>query len=138
MARKAALPALIPLLHDPDAKVRATVVEGINEIGGRQAVPLLCRCLDDPDDEVRRTASAWLSRRGDPRSLKPLLAAGEKITLGRTEDYVVGCNLVHALGEIGDPRALPLLARLEAMPACPVSLSDVTEAIAAIQKEQST
>lgn len=141
VARKAALPALVSLLDDPDTNVRVTAAEGIDEIGGRRAVPLLCRCLHDPDSAVRRAASERLYRRADPRSLKPLLEAGKKIAPGgkedREEDDITGSNLVHALGKIGDPRALPLLARLQAMPACPVSQYDVTEAIAAIQREQS-
>jgi HEAT repeat protein len=57
-AAKAAVPALIEALGDPDAAVRFPVCVALREIGpeAREAVPALTKALDDRSDDVAAMA----------------------------------------------------------------------------------
>ncbi len=70
-------------------------------------VPYLTECLKDEDSEIRLSAAIVLGYMGDPRALKPLIAALQD----KNSDWLL--MVVQALGEIGDADAVkPLVARV--------------------------
>jgi twitching motility protein PilT len=64
------VPAIIPLLEDPDWWVRITAAESLGRLGDVRAVEPLCRSL--LDTEARWAAAEALGRIGDPAALQPL------------------------------------------------------------------
>lgn len=73
-AAKAAVPALIDALNDPEASVRYPVCVALREIGpvAKDAVPALTKALDDRNDDVASMArKAIIKITGeDPRPLE--------------------------------------------------------------------
>ena len=76
-----AIPAVIEMLHDADAEVRATALGILGQMDAKAAVPVseLVRCLRDRDADVRKAAAAALGQTGDRRvavaALLPLVIA---------------------------------------------------------------
>ena len=102
-----AVSALSEAIDDRDPKVREMVVWALGEIEDAGAIEGLAKALGDANVGVRRKA-AWaigeLDLSGEaPRAL---------IDATRDQDRDVRKAAAHALGEIGDPAAVPALAAL--------------------------
>lgn len=64
---------LLPLLGDPDPRVRAAALGSLGSFKGREEVFAgLLAALDDPDEGVRATAAGSLGDHGDPRAIPSL------------------------------------------------------------------
>lgn len=134
--RRALLPALDAALRDGDnADVRNASMEVYVKLGPAAAEPLLA-LLVDADEEVRNFAAVMLGSLRDPRAIGPLIdalrdpdvnvrhaAAASLGQLGAREAVPALIDAlgqepwlqypaIHALGEIGDPRASPGLLPL--------------------------
>jgi len=70
--------ALLELLGDPEAPVRAASAAALGQLASREAVDRLLELTRDPDGLVRRRSLEALARLKDPRALEPALAALEK------------------------------------------------------------
>jgi HEAT repeat protein len=67
-----AVEPLIPLLHDPDWKVRYRAAEVLGMIKSSESVPYLIAALSDEKDHVRYMAAKSLGLISDPAALEPL------------------------------------------------------------------
>src|SRR5262249_6302647 len=102
-----AVPALLALLKDADEEIRNFAAVMLGARRERSAVPALVEALKDPDLNVRHATAASLGQVGAAEAVLPL------IDVLRTEPWLQ-YPAIHALGEIGDPRATsPLLALLD-------------------------
>jgi HEAT repeat protein len=130
--------ALIAALTDEDASVRADAARALGGLGDRQAVPALVAALQRSEAadgeslaDVQAAAARALSSIGDPQAVKPLVryaasewtdeelvpliaAIGEPavkplITILGGRSLGQRQVAAQALGEIGDPRAVPAL-----------------------------
>ncbi len=103
---RAAVPALIEAMRDAATHPeRREAVRALGRIGDRRAVDPLLELLDD--FRLRRYAAVSLGQIGDRRALEPL------IDHLRSEDHeAIKDGLVRGLGELGDPRAIPVLVRV--------------------------
>ncbi|MFS8099723.1 HEAT repeat domain-containing protein [Lentzea alba] len=98
-----AVPALVRLLGHSSADVRAYVLWALDRIGGAEVVDAVIMACDDPDVMVRDRAARVLVRHGDERAVTPLIRLCDTRHAG---------GAAHALGRIGDPRAVPTLWHL--------------------------
>lgn len=113
-----AVPGLIEMLGNPDAKLRARAATTLWGLGtsARSAAPALAQALRDPELDVRRAAATALGNMGaHAEPAVPALIAALK-----DRDSAVRQLAAMALGEIGPPAqsALPALAaaaRLEGL-----------------------
>ena len=96
-----AVAALIGALKDPNWEVREFAAESLGQTKDQSAVEPLIALLNDPNGVVCSTAADSLGRIKDPRAVEPLLA-----TFRRQPGNPL---IVKALGELGDPRAIPAL-----------------------------
>jgi HEAT repeat protein len=96
------------LLQDADSDVRASAAYALGLLGECQAVPSLLTKLSDQREEpkVRGLAAEALADLNDDRAVVPLINAL------RDESPEVRYWAAFALGELGDPQALPELQRL--------------------------
>ncbi|MEM6835415.1 MAG: HEAT repeat domain-containing protein [Cyanobacteria bacterium P01_C01_bin.120] len=101
-----AVPELLDLLHDVDAKVRSSVVKALGEIKDSTTVSELLYMLGDYDFEVCRCAIEALGKIGNERAIPGLLSILEE------RDYDTVDDLIYALERIGDERAIPALLNL--------------------------
>jgi HEAT repeat protein len=107
-----AVPAIVPLLSDPEARIRriaATTLWGMGE-KARAAVPQLAAALGDSDASVRASAAMALGGIGpEAREAVPAL-----IGVLRDRDGNVRLWAVKALGQMGPAaaRAVPSLKRM--------------------------
>lgn len=130
--------ALRTLTRDKDARVRATAVEGLTEIGTAADHRLLLECLDDKDGLVREVALVALSMIDHPdkdalligaldsphpevrfQALSccaeqcPQTAAPHFLRLTRDDDASVRSNAARILSRsVTQPQSAPVLARL--------------------------
>jgi len=79
-------------------------VEALRKSGKKAAVPMFVKLLDHPSHEVRRKALRALIDFSDQRAFDRLLKLVEK----REYTHLA----IIALGEIGDPRAIPILSEI--------------------------
>jgi HEAT repeat protein len=134
----AALEPLFDSLYAEDLGTRAESATALGAIGDSRASEPLLRALQDPDAGVRRAAATSLGLLAAQRAVTPLIAAlGEErnsevvrqavvMALGRIRSLEAVPALVkalddagdsvtvaaaHALGQIGDPRALEALEK---------------------------
>ena len=122
-----AAPALIEiLLSKPDLDVKAMVFLALENISDHASVPKVIRMLEASD--LRIPAASLLGHIGDKRAVQPLieLAEDRERVLGDAKGRQLGVEplieltkprqvqltAVTALGNIGDPRALPVLISL--------------------------
>jgi hypothetical protein len=103
-----AVAALIPLSADADPDVRDWATFGLGsqlDVDDDRVRDALAARLADEDGDAAGEALVGLARRGDPRTLAPLLA---------WLDEDPGNLVVEAAGALGAPEALPALLRLKA------------------------
>jgi len=72
---KAAVPALVEALGDPEAQVRREAAKALGHIKDARAVPKVLAALRDPDANVRLYAAYALGEIKDPKAAKELLNA---------------------------------------------------------------
>jgi cyclophilin family peptidyl-prolyl cis-trans isomerase/HEAT repeat protein len=155
LKNRSAIPFLAAHLQDDDDQVRARTVEALGRVGGEMLGEKIRPLLADPAEEVRCKAALALWRLDDRGAVPDLIAAldgagGEFLhSLGYTlmrlatpecfetfqalleqSDPEVRANAVRGLGNLQEPRALPILQR---------SLRDpdrrvVVEAVRALEK----
>jgi len=102
----AAVPALAPLVADPDPDLRKFVVDALGNIEAPEVPGLLRAALEDPEENVSAAAAEYLGRRHDTAAVPVLLRR-----LGESGGWLTfGC--LRALGEIGDPAAAPAVTAL--------------------------
>jgi HEAT repeat protein len=97
------LAALTEELHHPDQNVRSRAAVSLGKLADVGTLPILIDALStEPDLFVREDITWALVRMGDA-AVQPL------IELTRDANPAARHNAVHALGKIGDPRALGAL-----------------------------
>ena len=87
--------------------VRSTAIESLVERGDTRGVKFLIDALADSDSMVRREAAKGLQNLGATGAIEPLLEALQ----AESKDLTVWAML-EAIGELGNPSALPLLESL--------------------------
>ncbi len=133
----AALPAVMRLLEDPDRRIVLAAIRCLGEIGDAPAADAVGRFLAPvQEQEARRAAARSLARIATPNVLPLLVGAldepdpavllgvieGVKVVRARTalpklktilaarrDQPAVVKGILDALGEIGDPEAVPIL-----------------------------
>ena len=109
LARKVVDPqvsaALVAGLSDPSPALRVKALEALAEQGDLSVVPQVAESLSDPEHSVQVAAAETLGQLADPAGAQPLID-------WLSEQERPELNGIWALGEIGDPVAIPLLARL--------------------------
>ncbi len=104
----AALPAVIKLVNDRDAYVRAQAAQALGAFGGPEVMRALRQAMQDENPAVRAAATGACARIADGGAVDLLL-----VTL-RDETALVRKNSAMALGRIGQPAAIdPLIATLK-------------------------
>jgi HEAT repeat protein len=101
--------ALVGLLEDPVEEVRVRAVESLGILGDPGAVEALVACLAGSEGRVQRATIDALGQIRDERAVEPLVAHVSQAD-------TVPLNAVWALGELGDIRAMALLAGLRDHP----------------------
>jgi HEAT repeat protein len=102
----AAVPALAPLVSDPDPDLRKFIVDALGNIDAPGVSAILRAALEDPEENVSAAAAEYLGRRRDTAAVPVLLRR-----LGERGGWLTfGC--LRALGEIGDPAAAPAISAL--------------------------
>ncbi len=114
-----AAPALLPLLEDNDALVRANAARALGVAKAVPAVDRLIKLLGDKDERVVAGAINALGVIGDARAVDPLLALGasllasyrtfDRAKLGVPTEQNLLLLIATALGSIKDDRAIPFL-----------------------------
>ena len=104
-----AVDPLVAVLEDSDSDVRIAAAEGLGKIGDPRVVDPLITALGDGDEFVRDAAALALGKLGDPRAVEPVIAALKDS--GAFLNYIG--DLAYALSEFGTPAVEPLIAALE-------------------------
>ncbi len=119
--------ALRTAIRDTSAAVRGMAVEGLGRLGDTGAVPLLVGALGDPDVSVASSSAESLGELKATDAVEPLLAllakaleameSSDPAQARRWQSVVPEaeppvCKVIRALGDIGDPRAVPALTAL--------------------------
>ena len=99
---------LLPLLRDPQARVRRRAALAAGRVGLPEAVPALVERLSDEEREVRQMAAFALGLVGDPSARGALLAA-----LNNADALLQG-RAAEALGLIGDKSDAPAIGTMVA------------------------
>lgn len=103
--------AVRPLLAHPDQKVRLEALAGLLRFKDPGAVGLLRQELHSKDPDVSSQAVFLAGQFRIADVVDDLLSMFKKVILFET-DYTVNEELIKALGEIGDARALPDLEKI--------------------------
>ena len=105
---KRAIDAVLGAAHHPSLAMRLRVFRVLGQGKIKRAVPLLIAALqDDPEPSGRQAAASALQQIGDRVAIEPLIAALEDLANRRIAVY-----LLSALGDFGDPRAVPVILDL--------------------------
>jgi HEAT repeat protein len=101
-----AIEYLVAAANDPDMRIRIKAIDILGNIKATDATPLLIQQLfmRDTDLGTKQRILACLGKIGDERATKPILDF-----LARDVDPAVQGNAIFALGDIGDPTAVPSL-----------------------------
>jgi HEAT repeat protein len=97
---------LAPLLRHPADLVREAALVGLAELGGREAVRCAVPALKDASAAVRRAAARAVAAGGEPAASAALIRR-----LEQEPDEGVQAELLRAIGRLGAPEALDVLAR---------------------------
>jgi HEAT repeat protein len=97
---------LTATLGNDDPRVRKEAVSALAKVGGDDAAMLLLGMLDDSEAEVRAGACRALGNLRVQRAVKPLLQL-----LDRDSNIGVQVETLQALGQIGDPGAVPIIEK---------------------------
>ena len=97
---------LTATLGNDDPRVRKETVSALAKVGGDDASMLLLGMLDDPEAEVRAGTCRALGVLKVQKAVKPLLRI-----LEADSNIDVQVETLQALGQIGDPGAVPLVAK---------------------------
>ncbi len=108
---QAAVPHIKPLLRHPDPKVRMEAVAALLRFKDTEAVPLLREALRSKDPDIASQAVFIAGQYRVAVVTVDLVSMVKKVILFDT-DYTVNEEIIRALGEIGDPTAVPELERL--------------------------
>jgi HEAT repeat protein len=93
-------------LANPDARVRREALRSLAKLGATDAGELVVGLLDDTDEDVQMAAAVAAGELHVERALKPLVAM-----LGSTKDPDRVIPLIRALGQLGDPGAVPAIEK---------------------------
>lgn len=117
-----AVPALLPLLDDKEALVRAHAARALGVAKATQAVEPLIKLLADKDDRVVANTINALGAIADAKAIDPLLASGttllagyrsfDRDKLGLPTQQNLLLLIATALGNIKDERALSFVKSL--------------------------
>jgi len=99
-----AVPALLPLLNDPDSQVRELTVVCLDSAGGPAANQGLLKALDDHIETVSAAAVRALAHHYTAAEL-PIL----RIEMGTNPNEYVREQIALLLGKTGDPFNIPIL-----------------------------
>ncbi len=109
----AAQTILLQALNDRESQVRQA---GLDALVNNDAVEQLRQALANPDQDVRVKAGHACARHGDKAALQPLIELATQEKPKKKEEVETWsslvCKAVAALGELGDPEALPQLEPL--------------------------
>ena len=97
---------LVQTLAHHNPKVRNETVSALAKIGGETPTLLILNKLDDSDAHVRATAARAMGTLGSERTSRNLLERLEE-----EEEGEVLQELLRALGQIGDPGAVPAIEK---------------------------
>lgn len=126
MGDQHSLPVLLKKMADPVPMVRINVGMAIFEIalrtGYRDALMIhgMIKALADPDPYVVRNAIRTLGRIGDHTAVTEMISL-----LKKEKTPAVKVNIVQALGQLQDPRAFKILAKMVASESAEVRLEAV-------------
>ncbi len=101
-----AVPSLIKAVADRDANVRKYAARSLGQLGQRQAVPPLLELLADKEQSVVIAAVSALGELGDPLATKPLIPLLRPEQAPNQRHGSLPAVAAHALGQIGDRRAV--------------------------------
>jgi HEAT repeat protein len=89
---------LLDATADSDPRVRAKAIDYLGMIGDKHATPLLTQYLflNNVDDQSKQRILVALGRIKDPDSVDKLQLFAQK-----TDDEVLQCAALHAIGEVG-------------------------------------
>jgi len=93
-------------LAHPDARVRREALLALGKIGNDQSGALVVALMEDSDPEVRVAAATAAGALKVDRALRPMLAL-----LEAEGDSDTALPLIHALGQLGDPGAVPAIEK---------------------------
>jgi HEAT repeat protein len=92
-------------IRHPDVRVRRETVIALSKFGGEEAVQQLTIGLNDAEPMLRSAAALGLGLTKAPTAVAALMKR-----LGEETDQETVIEVIRALGRIGDPRAVPVLA----------------------------
>jgi HEAT repeat protein len=92
-------------IRHPDVRVRRETVIALSKFGGEEAVQQLTIGLNDAEPTLRSAAALGLGLTKAPTAVAALMKR-----LGEETDQETVIEVIRALGRIGDPRAVPVLA----------------------------
>ncbi len=98
--------ALMSLVKDPSAAIRAMVIETLGYLENSEAVEVLLEALGDESEQVKENAAAALGNFNTPAVLAAL------IDLLNNENVVIRWNAVTALNRLGDKSCLGPISRM--------------------------
>ena len=120
-----AVPALLPLLDDPDSQVRELTVHCLDLAGGPAAAQGLMKALNDRIETVSAAAIRALAKNHTPAEVPAL-----RVQMARNTNEYVREEIALLLGKTGDPSNLPALAARKAAEKDQHALHAVTLAMA--------
>jgi HEAT repeat protein len=107
----AVIPAVKPLVRHADPKVRLEALAVLLRLKDQEAVGILRQEISSKDPDVSSAAVFLAGQLRVTEMIDDILGLFKKTILFET-DYAVNEELIRALGEIGDPRAIPELVKM--------------------------
>ncbi len=101
-----AIPRIVPFLEDRDGWVRWGAARTLSKLGAKEGTPALLKLLEDEDSGLRGNAASLLAERGEREAIPRLRAS-----LRSVDSYEVGWA-ISALGTLGDRESIPDLRAL--------------------------